>query len=232
MTITRVALQVLAITFALSCYADSNSIERAILMFPTISAWKFRPDEAVRCANVLITAGRESACAALARVANAKRDFPETDAVNEKVCHLCRLVFISPIPMKPLRPPALGSPELLPVCSMNGAEWPYMPFAIVNDVPISMTLGYTLDGIAETASSYLRYCMSNGMFRTRLFPEPTSLSATLALDEILRSAAWGALKWNDSGPGWSYMLDESYAEDVLWKQVENMAEKRVEGFAP
>ena len=109
----------------LSCRAETNPLDQAILNFPEINAWEFRPDEAVRSANVLIVAGQESACAALKRVGNAKRDDYE---VERKVCHLCRLLFVSRTNREPLRPPALGAPELLPIRSMTDPDWPYIPF--------------------------------------------------------------------------------------------------------
>jgi hypothetical protein len=106
---------------------------------------------------------------------------------------------------------------------MKDAEWPFMPFAIVEKVPLSMTIGYALGGRAEQADSYIAYCRSNGIFRTDLFPPPTPSGASNALHQVLASPAWKALKWQDSGVGWSYTLDEVSARETLWKQVENMA---------
>jgi len=221
----QVALQLLAIAVTLSCHAESNDVEQAILSFPTISAWEFRPDEAVRSANMLITAGQKPACAALEKVAKAKRNFPEDYEVDEKICHLCRLVFIPKSSTKLLREPYLGAPELLPLHSMKDSDWPNMPFAIVNDVPLSMTLGYSLEGRAEKPEDYLAYCISNGVFRTTPFPVPTANTASNALNIILTSPEWKALKWKDSGVGWSYSLSEDYAKETVWKQVENMPNK-------
>jgi hypothetical protein len=224
----RLALLVLAATLAFSCHAGTNSVEQANLTFPKISAWEFRPDEAVRSANTLIAAGQNSACAALKKFAKAKRDFLTDYEVDQKICHLCRLVFVSRTHAEPLRAPRLGAPELLPLHSMKDSDWPYMPFAIVNDVPLSLTLGYRLEGIAERPEDYLGYCMSNGDFRSTPFPVPTTNTASIALNTILKSQAWATLKWNDSGNGWSYTLDEDYAKEMLWKQLENMANTALE----
>ncbi|HZR18686.1 MAG TPA: hypothetical protein VFE51_15445 [Verrucomicrobiae bacterium] len=228
MTTHRLTIHAFVAFLALSCRADTNHIDQAILAFPKLSAWEFRPDEAVRSANILIAAGRESACSALKRIGNAKWEFPEDYKVDQKVCHLCRFVFAPRTERGLLRAPRLGAPELLPLHSMKDADWPYMPFAIVQDVPLSMTLGYSLEGIPETADSYLTYCMSNGTFRTLLFPMPSTTTASNALHEVLASPAWKALKWKDSGVGLSYTLGEDYAKEMLWKQVENMANKRLQ----
>src|SRR5262245_15610666 len=43
-------------------HAATNDIGSAVLRFPEIAAWKFRPDVAAECANTLILAGRDSTC--------------------------------------------------------------------------------------------------------------------------------------------------------------------------
>ena len=119
--------------------------------------------------------------------------------------------------------PAAGALSGVPYETMNAEAWPYVPFAITNDVPLSMTLGYTLGGFAERAANYVAHCTSNGVFRTTAFPVPTSATASNALSQVFTSSAWRALKWKDFGLGWSYALDESYAKDMLRRQVGNMA---------
>jgi hypothetical protein len=225
MMMNRIGLQVLAAAVALSCYAGDTDIEQAILSFPNISAWEYRPDEAVRSANTLISAGQSLACAALEKVAKTKRGFPEDYDVDQKICHLCRLVFMPKSSTEILRAPMLGAPFLLALHSMNASDWPHMPFAIVDDVPLSMTLGYTLAGRAERSEYYLAYCISNGVFRIKPFAGPTSNTASNALNKILKSPAWKALKWKDSGVGWSYTLSEDYAKEMLWKQIKNIVNK-------
>jgi hypothetical protein len=213
---------------ALSCHASSNDLKQAILSFPKISAWEFRPDEAVRSANMLISAGRDSACTELEKVAKAKRDVSEDYEADQKVCHLCRLVFMPKnLAHDPLRGPMLGAPGLLPLDSMKDSDWPDMPFAIVNDVPLSMTSGYKLDGFPEPAEDYLAYCSSNGVFRTMLFPVPTANTASNSLNIILESPAWKSLKWYDPDATKSLTAAERYAKETLWKQVENMTNKTV-----
>lgn len=207
-------------------HADTNAVERAVLAFPGVSAWEFRPDEAVRSANVLIAVGREPACAGLRKVASMKWGFPKGYEVNQKVCYLCRLLFVPRTEGEVLRAPGLGAPELLPLNSMREADWPFMPFAIVQNVPLSMTIGYSLEGgLPEKSDSYLAYCMTNGTFRTQPFPIPTPTTSSNALQQVLGSPAWKSLKWQDSGLGWSYALDQGYAREALWKQVENMENK-------
>src|ERR1017187_1962545 len=209
--------------------AETNSIEDAVLRFPEISAWGFHPDIAVESANALVLAGRDSACAHLRQLA-AKRweTIHQQEEANQNICLLSRLVFVASSPSASLRAPRLGALSGVPYESMSADAWPYLPFAITNEVPLSVTLGYNLGGFAERAVNYLTYCVSNGVFRTTPFPPPTPASASNALNQIFVSPAWKALKWKDSGLGWSYTLDEGYAKEMLWKQVENMANKTVQ----
>jgi hypothetical protein len=223
MSPVRVAIQVLAFVAAFSSYAATNDVEQAIFAFPKISVWDFRSDQAVRSVNVLVGVGRERACAALEAIAKTNRGPLQDHDVNEKVCHLCRLLFLPGDAAKPLRPPGLGGPELLPLQSMKPSDWPYLPFAIVNDVPLSLTVGYKGEGRAERAEDYLAYCQSNGVFRVSAFPIPTPVTANKALNALFVSARWRALKWKDAGENWSYDMSEEAAKGDLLQQVKNMA---------
>jgi hypothetical protein len=188
-------IQVIGIVGAFSCCAATNEIERAIASFPRIDAEEFRPDKAVQSANTLIRAGKGAACVALESFANARR---ERD-INEKVCLLCRLVFTRTNSSEFLEAPRLGMSQFLPYESLKPPEWPDMPFAIINDVPLSVNLGYAGSGIMEQGEQYLAYCKANGTFRTQPFPEATSLTASNALNRLFNSAAWKALKWSFFG---------------------------------
>jgi len=105
---------------------------------------------------------------------------------------------------------------------MEAPEWPDMPFAITNEIPLSVTLGYRLEGLSERASDYLSYCLVNGQFRNVKFPLPTVLSASNALNRVLNSQAWNTLKWTNSVNGKDYIIIESHVRKQLWKQVGNM----------
>jgi hypothetical protein len=151
----KLVIQLFLVLFAFHCRAGTNVLQDAILSFPPIGVADYRPDQAVLSVNTLITAGQESACYALKEMAKPKQG-PWDDELNEKICLLCRLLFVPSAnrpPVKPpyteepsLRAPYLGAPELLPWNSINDVDWPYMPFAIVQNVPLSMTVGYSSEG--------------------------------------------------------------------------------------
>jgi hypothetical protein len=82
-------------------------------------------------------------------------------SVDEKICHLCRLIFMPRTPTDPLRAPFFGAPALLPFQSMSPVDWPYTPFAIVDEVPLSI-LGYNFEGIWDEAMAE-RYSQGGGI---------------------------------------------------------------------
>src|ERR1700756_3844091 len=61
MTPFSVALALIALLVLSGRALATNDFESAVLRFPEIAAWKFRPDVAAECANSLIQAGRDSA---------------------------------------------------------------------------------------------------------------------------------------------------------------------------
>ncbi len=224
MTLFAKAIAFVAL-LVISVNAATNDMESAVSRFPEIAASEFRPDIAAECANTFIKAGRDSAFDHLKELAGKKwESIDEQEKANERICLLCRLVFVEKNPSLPLREPRLGAPSGVPYESMPPKTWPNLPFAITNGVPLSMTLGYNLGGLAERAGSYLVYCASNGVFRTKPYVQPTLTTASNAFHQILLSSAWKTLEWKGS----SYSLIEGYARERLWKQVENMANKTVQ----
>lgn len=208
--------------------AASNDLEVSVRSFPEVSATRYRPDLAARSANVLISAGEQAACEVLNRLASQSVNISDTEtrieyeALNRKICYVCRLLFVPRNGVEPLRPPRLGAPVDLPYESMDPLSWPYLPFVITNGISLSMNLGYAGSGVPERANHYLAYCRSNGTFRVESFAQPSSESASNALNQVFGSVVWKSLRWKDGGLGWSYDLNERYAEELLWKQVENM----------
>jgi len=117
--ISLIALSILTAAATLSCCAETNDLEKAIALFPEINARDYRPDEAVRAANILIQAGQDAACGALEASVRKRRErrkafvgfddelSRQEDAMNRTVCQLCRLLFTPTNFNEPLRPPRI-----------------------------------------------------------------------------------------------------------------------------
>ena len=130
------AVMVVALT---ACsVASGGDLDKAIRSFPKISVEVYRPDLAADSANTLISAGPDAAIAALGEVARSNRDLDNYAELNNKLCHLCRLLFIATNTAGPLRPPKLGMPQLVPADSMRPQDWPDLPFVITNNIPLSL----------------------------------------------------------------------------------------------
>jgi hypothetical protein len=149
----------------------------------------------VRSANTLIIAGQELACAALKKAAKSKWDVGEWYNLNQKICHLCCLVFVPKASNLVLRCPLLGWALLGLLDLLRDTNGLQSPLVIVDGVPLSMTDGYELLGLPEKSDDYLAYCISNGVFRTALFPGVNINTAGNALSKILDPPEWKAERW-------------------------------------
>ena len=210
----------------LSASSATNDLPSTALIFPDVAVWNYRPDLAVQVANKFITANHSDAIAALELVSvigGFQEDWYDT---NQKICLLCRLIFVASNPTNSLRAPMLGVPGLLPSISQCPSDWPYMPFAIVDEIPFSMTDGYSLFGHPELARDYLVYCVSNAVLRTKPYPEPTVNAASNALEKLFISASWRSLKWDVSDQRRSH---EERVKISLRSQIENMKSMRQVG---
>ena len=201
---------------------STNNPDHAVLSFPPILTWEYRPDLAIESANVFISSGEVNAYDSLLRMARqTNNSFAETRRINRNISYLARLLFLPANTNQILHPPRVGAFISMPYGSMFETNWPTLPFEIVNDVPLSLQLGIA-GGIPEPAERYLEYSKANGRFRDRPFPTPTIQTVSNAMTQLFDSPKWHSLKWKDSGLGWSYELDEESAKSSIWQQVENM----------
>ena len=138
---------------------------------------------------------------------------------NERVAWVCRILF-QPKEKEPLRQPAFGG-LFLPHNSMPLKTWPLFPVASSGKSYFVLSEGYELAGQPEVPKNYLKYCRTDGKFRTERVPIPTRDQALEDLRELRKSDAWKAIKWKDSGPGFSY----TFSEDWAWRFIEGEAEK-------
>ena len=114
-------LRVVALFTSLSCCAAVGTLDSAIESFPEVWTYNYRPDLAAECANVLISAGKDAACSALEGAATTQRErmrshalsdqklAMEDNRINQKLCHLCRLLFVPTNSSEILRRPGLGA---------------------------------------------------------------------------------------------------------------------------
>jgi hypothetical protein len=222
----------IALIAALSCCfgADRNVLDDAIDAFPDSA--RFRPDEAVRSVNALISAGRDAACQALLDAADYQWLAP-TDPVNEKVLLLCRLLFSATNSATPLRPPLDGL--VMPVERTEDTKEPVaFPFVITNGVPFLLPRithrGLIATRAPEGGWKYVALCKDFGTFRTEPFPAVTWASASNALNQVLASAEWRALKWGVAASNYSWysptgqaqLVNADWAENYMRQQIENM----------
>lgn len=150
-------------------------------------------------------------------------DFKGGFSRNERIGWVCRIVF-QPKGKQPLRDPAFGALGL-PWRSMPLTKWPLYPVALSGSTHFVLSEGYSLGGRPEDPKKYLKYCREKGKFRTKRVPAPTKRQALKDLDQLRQSEAWKAIKWKDSGQGFSYSISEEWIWGFIEAQVEEMPEK-------
>jgi hypothetical protein len=100
-------------------------------------------------------------------------------------------------------------------------NWPLYPIVSSGKSYIVLSEGYSSTGKPRDPKAYLKYCQTNGKFRTERVPMPTRDQALKDLEQLRKSDAWKAIKWTDSGQGFSY----SFPEEGVWSFVKSQAEK-------
>ncbi|MEI6971569.1 MAG: hypothetical protein WCL44_08630 [bacterium] len=199
----------------------SNDLINAVLSFPPIGVHEgYRPDLAVKSANALIAAKPAMVLETLRLLAGAKYSASKRPT-EERICCLCRLIFVPSGTNTMLVQPNFGFIMLFPHRTRLREFACSAPFAIIEDVPLSFTIGPCGAG-SDAAQQYLEYCASNGVLRTKPFPIPTIATTSNAVEKLVSEVL--------SSPqetGWERDLI-SDKDDVrgIWQQVKNMAEPR------
>jgi hypothetical protein len=196
-----------------------------------------------RQVNAVVRRHRRTTCATLADAANhfialgeraaAKEldslvldwdtDFHGKFSRNERLGWVCRILF-EPKGKEPLRAPAYGGLGL-PYKTMPLSNWPLYPVARSGSTYFVLSEGYSLKGSPENPEEYLAYCRTTGRFRTERVQSPTRSQALKVLETLRQSEAWKAIKWKDSGQGFSYTMREDWAWGFIKAQAEKMPER-------
>jgi len=187
---------------------------------PSISGGDYRPDRLVRAANLLIGMGADKAHAVLLSEAQKFLDGggPSSARRDERIFLLCTFLYRADAP-KPLRGPGLGAP----IVSLQLADWPCQPLALVDGVPLLVAWwGHLVAGGGrETGAEYLEYCKANGVFRKTPYEVPSKAEVLAAAAKLVSSPAWKRIQWPSP-------YFEKQTKSRLLKQVDDMPERRQE----
>src|SRR5580658_3845440 len=150
-------------------------------------------------------------------------------SVKVRIGLVCRVLF-QPRHGEPIRPPAygllmelgsIGLPEVSPSSSWTNLSknWPLYPVALSGSTYFILSENYAPDGngAPENAMRYVAHCQQHGVFRRRKIPVPTRKEAIKDAAALRLSPVWRAIKWSDSGAGYSFRVDE----DSAWNFIQN-----------
>ena len=161
--------------------------------------------------NHFVTEGEEAAVKELHQLA-------AKGGADGSIGLVCRILF-QPKGDSPLRDARYGA-LMLPYNSMPLKSWPVFPLAQSGDSYFVLAQGRMLAGFAEPASKYISYCQTNGIFLKKPLPIPTREKAIEDAKALRASPEWKAIKWKDSGQGFSY----EYSETSIWDEIKKQAE--------
>jgi hypothetical protein len=144
-------------------------------------------------------------------------------SLNSRVSWMCRILY-EPKAKSPLRPPLFGSIHL-PTHSMPSARWPIFPLVHSGETYFVLSDNYIIAGVPEPVVDYLKYCQTYGAFRKNPVAVPDRTQARKDFTLLRQSDEWKAIKWKDSGIGWSYTISEQWILENLKAQAEGIPEK-------
>ncbi|MBB6049246.1 hypothetical protein [Armatimonas rosea] len=134
---------------------------------------------------------------------------------HDRVGWVLRILFL-PKKAYPLREPRYGGLSL-PTLTMPPARWPLYPVVASGSSYFVLSEGYMLGGSPEDPLKYLRYCQTEGRFRTQPVPVPTREQALQDVLAVRQSEAW-----KDSAPGRRYTMHEGAVYDYLKAQADSI----------
>jgi hypothetical protein len=151
-------------------------------------------------------------------------------SVKVRIGLLGRVLF-QPRHGEPIRPPgygfllelgSIGLPEVSSSSWTNVSKnWPLYPVALSGSTYFVLNEFYAFEGVGapEDPMRYIEYCQKHGVFRRAKIRVPTRKEATRDAVALRLSGAWRAIKWADSGQGYSFHMNE----DAVWSYIENQA---------
>lgn len=171
--------------------------------------------------NHFVALGEDAALQELRGLAlDASKDFTAHRgewSTNERIGWMCRVLYDSKN-KQPIRQPFFGGLGL-PLLTMPLSSWPRFPVALSGSTYFVLSEGYMLGGLAEDPKNYMEHCRKTGVFRRTKVPVPTRAQALQDAAGLRKSKAWQDIKWKDSGPGWSYTMNEGLAWGFIQKQA-------------
>ena len=188
----------------------------------------FHAADLAEAVNHFVALGEKEAAKELARLAPRYFDF-ETPIkeriargfeVPDRVGWTLRILF-SPQKAQPLRAPRYGG-LMLPTLTMPLTRWPLYPVAASGSSYFVLGEGYNLGGSPENPLKYLKYCQTEGSFRTQPVLVPTREQALKDVVALRQSEAWKAIKWKDSEAGHSYTMPEGATWNYLKAQADSI----------
>lgn len=178
---------------------------------------KFTSASLATAVNHYVAMGEDAAVKELGKIASNRHYAGPGLCLPERVSWVCLILF-APKENKPLRSPPYGT--CLPFNTMPSSKWPLFPICLSGDSYFVLDRGYASTGPALDRKSYLNYCRVAGIFRKEPVKIPTRQQAQSDVKALRSSPAWRAIKWTDSGPWFSYAMQEESEWEFIRVQAD------------
>ncbi len=206
---TRLTIILLLLTLKIACGAVPRLFQEK----------DFTSASFAEAVNYFVALGEDAAVVELRGLATGPADSKLGFSLNERIGWMCRVLFEAKAGS--LRAPRFGALNL-PYHTMPDTSWPLYPVALSGSTYFVLSQGYSGTGIPEDLKAYIQYCRQTGTFRNKPVTVPTKARAIADAATLRQSAAWLAIKWKDSGTGWSCSMSEEWAWDFVQRQAESI----------
>jgi hypothetical protein len=160
---------------------ELQNLLRLLNTAPEMEGHSYNPLPLIRIVNTLQPQGKEKALAAIGEYVRVSNPWSNTGLFL-----VFRVLFDLPDDIDPREAGSFGMPE--PSGPKNPHQIPRFPIALVEDIPIMLAGGYTLEGMATPMETVLEFFRANGHLRSKLLvPSNEPLAA---LPKLISSKQW------------------------------------------
>ncbi|HWB60294.1 MAG TPA: hypothetical protein VG733_12440, partial [Chthoniobacteraceae bacterium] len=175
------------------------------------------PLSLIQAANALQPLGKTKGMAAIAEYLRVRADDISVHFADINVFLLLRLLFEVPKDTGVMPAMLIGASGGYPQPDGPNAKLlPLYPLVLVDDIPLNLSTGYTLGGVAQPVREHFDFFAANGVWKGRpLVPSNDPLGA---LDKLVNSPAWAD---KDKQPRDSIGAEKHFLAEELLVLIDN-----------
>ncbi|MGB7747765.1 MAG: hypothetical protein WBN75_10810 [Verrucomicrobiia bacterium] len=165
---------------------ELQSLLRLLDTSPGVEGYSYNPLPLIQIVNTLQPLGKEKSLAVIGEYIRVSDRWSHSMGAGNGLFPVLLVLFDFPDNIDPRRAAAFGMPE--PAGPKNPHQIPRFPIAVVDDIPMMLIVGYSLEGMLSPMEEVLEFFRNNGLFRSRpLVPSDDPLAT---LTHLMTSTQW------------------------------------------